>query len=288
MTARVLSTDVLAEALDRGHDDPTFFVESILRVHLRDWQAAACERLAERVRHGDPRLRMLVRANRGSGKTRLAACLVLWFLATRFNAKGLTTSLTWDAVINQMWSEIRSLHARSLLGGLGVGRVTQTRLEFSPTWFAVGASADKDTPQHLEGLHGDAALRVIDEAARGVPSAIFESTEGMLTSPENFDLWISTPGAAAGNFYDRDLSDDPDVIRVVVTVDDLIRDKGISEVERQGFRDWKAHCLREWGPRSPSYLSQCMAAYVTDSSDNAVFPTAWAEAAMRHGWTVQP
>jgi hypothetical protein len=144
-------------------------------------------------------------------------------------------------------------------------------LEFGPGWDLVGLSTDH--PVNLEGRHSPtAAVRVVDEA-KAVPAAVFESTEALLDAPESLDVWISTPSIPDGPFYSRDIKGGPDVIRAVVTIDDLIAE-GLP-----GKAEWKAARLAEWGENSPEFESRCMARYVSDA-EGALFPYAWVARAM--------
>lgn len=92
-------------------------------------------------------------------------------------------------------------------------------------------------------------------------------------------MWISTPSIRSGRFYERDAGGDPNVIRVVVTVDDLIRD-GVP-----GKREWKEARLKEWKEDSETYKSRALAQYV-ESGEGTLFPYSWIERAMAQEWSV--
>lgn len=93
-------------------------------------------------------------------------------------------------------------------------------------------------------------------------------------------MWISTPSIRSGRFYERDAGGDPNVIRVVVTVDDLIRD-GVP-----GKREWKEARLKEWKEDSDTYKARALAQYI-ESGEGSLFPYSWIERAMAQEWSVE-
>lgn len=261
----------LVRLMRATRNDPAGFAEIVLRVRLRAWQHALCEEIRKRLEGGERHIAVTVRSCHGAGKTFIGAVLVNWWLFTRADARVLTTAPTWAGVEGLIWPEIRRLHAGSLLPSIPLGRCLSTRLDVSDAWYAIGASSDR--PENLEGHHSPtAAMRLVDEA-KAVPADVFDATEGLLDSPESFDLWISTPSLRSGRFFDREARGGPSVLRAVVTVDDLIAE-GIP-----GKAEWKARRLEEWGEASAEYQSRAMANYV-DQSEGALFPFSWIERAM--------
>ncbi len=288
MPAVVLSQDewaALGKILEAAYNDPALFAEKVLLIPgLRSWQLDVCRRIAHRLNRGDRRLRVVGRTCHGAGKTFLAALILLWFMTERFNARGLTTAPTWAQVETVLWPEVAKLYNRSLLKPLGFGRLLNTKLNFGETWFAIGASSDR--PENLEGQHSDfASIRLVDEA-KAVEPNVFEATEGLLNSPESLDFWISTPSIETGDFFDRDMGADPDVIRFVVDVDQLIADPLMSQAERDGYAAWKRERAEEWGEESAEYQSRVMAKYI-DNAEGALFPSSWIERAITQTFEVK-
>lgn len=262
----------------RSYFDPEFFMVHVLRATPRAWQRKSLDEIRVRMARGERRLRVLVRSCHGSGKTFLAACLVLWWVATRPEARGLTTAPSWAVVENTLWPEIRRVYNGSLLRALRFGRILDTEFQVRDAWYVVGAASDK--PDKLEGHHSPtAAMRVVDEA-KAVDSDVIDSTEGMLDAPETFDLWISTPSIRSGAFYARDAKGGDGVIRLVVTVDDLIAD-GVP-----GKAEWKADCAAKWGEESPIFRARVMGEYIDDDK-GALFPFSWIERAMTDRWATR-
>lgn len=259
-------------------NDPELFFIEILRVKgLRRWQRRACRRIKARLEAGQLRNAVHVRSCHGAGKTWFVAGILLWFEFTRPLSRGLTTAPTWKQVEDTLWRDVAGLYNGSLLAG-EFGRLLATKLEFGGVWFASGVSSDH--MENVEGQHSPTAtIRVVDEA-KAVPDEIYVATKGIFTSPEILDFWISTPSIQSGQFYERDMSDDESVIRIVVDVDELISDESIPAKDRAAFAAWKSECARDWGETSPEYISRVLAQYV-DNAEGALFPASWVERATK-------
>lgn len=267
----------LRDLLVLSHSDPLLFCEKVLRQQPRPWQRRALEAIRARLQAGETRLEVLIRACHSAGKSWLVGVLVIWWMATRPEARGSVLAPKWQTIEEVVFAEIRRLYAGSLLADLNIGRCLMTTLEFGPAWFCAGAASDK--PETLEGVHSPtAALRVIDEA-KAVPSAVFTVTQGSLASPESFDAWISTPNLRTGEFYQRDIHGGPRVLRIVVTASDLIAE-GIP-----GIKEWAEDCAEKWGVDSAAYRSRVCAEYVEEGG-GALYPFSHVERAMAQTWDV--
>lgn len=271
-----LASDLTA-LLVETQNDPEAFFRLVLGIEPREWQGRVLREIRDRLQAGERHIRVLIRSAFGSGKTLLAAGLGLWWTSTRDGARGISTAPSWMAVEGLLWTEIANLYRGSLIGRAGLGRLLSTSFELGPGWDLVGVSSDR--PETLEGRHSrTSAIRVVDEG-KAVSDDVFDTTEGLLDAPETFDVWISTPAAPFGRFFERDTKGGADVIRCVVTIDDLIRE-GLP-----GKAEWKARRLEEWGESSPWYQSRALARYIGDAEDS-LFPFAWVDAAMSANFDV--
>lgn len=269
---RESARDEMIELFDACYDDPILFFEEVLRAKLRSWQREVLEEITGRRLRGEVHTKVHIRTCHQSGKTFLSAGLVLWWGATRAGSRILTTAPTWKGVEDLLWNEIHKLYGGGLLGEMRLGRMLDVKWDMGFGWFATGAASDK--PANLEGQGSQvAACRIVDEA-KTVPDAVFVATQGMLASPETLDVWISTPSICSGRFYERDMEMGDELIRKVVTIDDLIAD-GVP-----GKEHWKAECLREYGgEQSFEYQSRANAKYI-DNAEGALFPVSWIDRAM--------
>ncbi len=266
-----------ATLLAATRNEPALYFRHVLEIELRRWQEDILEEIAVHLRAGEKHVRVVARTAHGAGKTTLAAGLGLWFTTTRQFCRGISTAPTWAAVESLLWVEIAKLYGGSLLSRAGLGRLLSTSLELAPGWDLVGVASDR--PQNLEGRHSTvAAVRIVDEA-KAVEPGVFEATEGLLDAPETLDVWISTPSLPSGPFFNRDIKGGADVIRAVVTIDDLI-DEGLP-----GKVEWKQRRLEEWGENSAEYQSRALARYI-DDAEGSLYPFGWIERAMDAGFDV--
>lgn len=269
----------LFELRKRAYFDPLFFFRAWLRFdYLYSWQSRLLERIGARIQDGEKKVKVHIRTCHGAGKTLLAAGLVQAFMYTRPEPRCLTLAQSWVGIETLIWAELGRQWQGSLQGDLGWGKLLKTSLHLSKGSFAFGMSSDR--PGRLEGQHSPAAaMRVVDEA-KEVPPESYEATNGLLDAPESWDVWISTPSIPDGNFHDRDVNGGDDVIRVVVTVEDLIEDyRRFGYPSLSGKESWRAECVKEWGGvTDPRFRSRCMAEYI-DNVEGALFPLSWVERA---------
>lgn len=172
-------------------NDPVAFAEEILGLH--PWSKQ--REILESVRDNQ---RTAVRSCHGVGKTAAAAAVVLWFLAA-FPQESIvvTTAPGWRQVRDLLWREIAKLYHRT--NGFFDGTLTETRLDFGPSWYAVGMSTRE--PENFQGYHAQNLLFVVDEAS-GVRQPIFDAAEGFLTGDGARVLLIGNPTQVAGQFFD--------------------------------------------------------------------------------------
>lgn len=261
----------LAALLAELHDDPAGFFRLVLKVEPRRWQAKVLAEIGDRLRAGEKHIRFTGRCCHGAGKTMVAGGLGIFWTSTRPGCRGVTLATTWTGVADLLWVEIARQFRGSLLAQAGIGRLLDTSLTFADGWDLTGLSSNENETVNLEGRHGTAALRIVDEA-RSVRPAALESTEGLLDAPETLDIWITVPSIPSGPFFDRDTKG-KDIVRSVVDINDLV-DEGL-----EGKAEWRARRLEEWGENSPEYQSRCLANYVSDA-EGALFPFSWTERAM--------
>lgn len=190
MTATAELSDAVA-IQDRIREDPDWFCREILGLTLWSKQ----REILESVRNNPA---TAVRSAHGVGKSTAAAAAVLWFLAAYGSeAVVVTTAPTWRQVRDLLWREVRKLHARA--GGFfAEGALTETKIDFSPEWYAVGLSTNE--PENFSGFHSPNLLFVVDEAS-GVAQPIFEAAEGILTASGARTLLIGNPTQVGGEFH---------------------------------------------------------------------------------------
>ena len=162
---------------------------------LYDWQIEALESIGLQEFGGKPT--SAVAAN-GSGKTsNLVAPAVLWFLSRYPKGQVIITSGSFRQVEKQLWPAMRVF--ANLFPDWNF---LQTEIKLPDGGFALGFStvdAGKAEGWHpKQGKDIDPVFIIVDEA-KTVPNAIFEAFD---RCTRVFQLWVSSPGAPSGEFYE--------------------------------------------------------------------------------------
>lgn len=203
--------------------------------------------------------RVAVRAPNGTGKSWLAAFLVVWCM-TMFKGVRVVTTASTNRQVRLMWDTLRTVYARSstTLGG----RILQQEMHAEELGnHAVGYSTDD--PGKFEGAHGEKRTLVVIDEAKSVPQIIFDAVERLLTSGEWVRLLvISSPGSPIGPFYDcfHRHSDIYKCFHIQMGESPYVRKEYVEERKIK------------WGEKSPLFLSSCMGEFSIDENGNIVIP----------------
>ena len=203
--------------------------------------------------------RVAVRAPNGTGKSWLAAFLVVWCMSMFRGVRVVTTAST-NRQVRLMWDTVRTVYARSPTP-LGC-RILQQEMHAPELGnHAVGYSTDD--PGKFEGAHGERRTLVVIDEAKSVPQIIFDAVERLLTSGEWVRLLvISSPGSPVGPFYDcfHRHSDIYKCFHIKMGDSPYVRPAYVSERRLK------------WGEKSPLFLSSCMGEFSIDENGNIVIP----------------
>ena len=167
------------------------FPEKFLGLETYPWQKKVLESL------NDKECQVALKAANGSGKTSVvAASAILWHMVRFPESLVVTTAGVWRQVEGQLWPTLKKY-----VGGLGRGwRATSNELEYQNGSRAIGFSTND--AGKFEGWHRQGPtenlLMIVDEA-KTVPDPIF--TAIARCQPSRL-LVMSSPGAAAGEFYE--------------------------------------------------------------------------------------
>lgn len=181
--------------------DPKLYFKNILGVQrLENYQSKVIDVVANNDR-------IAIKACHDLGKTFLMARIAMWFLNMHPNSKVITTAPTFTQVERILWSEIRAAHGKAKLN-LG-GKLNMTDWTYNPEWFALGlsprneANANGDgqgTQSSFQGYHAPYLLVIFDEAT-GIPHAMWNMVEGLLTSAHVKFVAIGNPTSMGSSFY---------------------------------------------------------------------------------------
>ncbi len=151
------------------------------------------------------RRRVAVRSPHGSGKTALAAWVVLWFALTRDGmSKGdwkiVMTASAWRQLSHYLAPEVHKWARRLLWEKIGRGPFDQ-RNELLQLMLKLRRGeafcAASDKPDLIEGAHADRLLYVFDEA-KAIPGATWDAAEGALASGDCMALAIEHARGTTG------------------------------------------------------------------------------------------
>lgn len=236
--------------------------------------------------------RIAIRGPHGLGKTAVAAITILWFALTRDAAgidwKVIATASAWRHLSAFLFPEVRRWARVIDWEKMGRGPADPRRelldLHLKLKFGAASAVASND-PAKIEGAHADSLLYIIDES-KTVPVETWDAIEGAFSGghttglPEAFALALSTPGQAAGRFYEihRRAPGLEDWHPIHVTLADAMKAGRISP-------EWAEQRKRQWGADSAMYNIRVLGEFHA-GDDDALIPLSWVEAAVErwHAW----
>lgn len=225
--------------------------------------------------------RCAVRGPHGLGKTALASWLVWWGILSFDDVKVLTTASAWRQLTKFLWPEIHKWGKRIRWDRVGIPPMTTDQMltlslkrSVSAEAFAVASS----NPELIEGAHAKTVLYIYDEA-KAIPNPTWDATEGAFSTAgiderhQAYALAISTPGDAAGRFFEicANRPGYEDWWSRHVTVNEAIDAKRIS-------RDWVEQRRKQWGEDSPIFQARVLGEF-PDTTDDTLIPLTWVDKA---------
>ena len=193
--------------LDRMREwknDPVAFVRDCINVEPTEQQIEGLIALRDGPTKGR---RITIRSGHGTGKDAWACWVILWYMATRKDAKIACIAPTARQLQDILWSELGKWFNRSKLRDEFVKQKQKFfHKEFSDTWWvrtiSPGAKANaEEQAETLAGLHGDHFMVVCDEAS-GINDPVYVALEGVLTQDDNWAVLIGNMTQNRGYFYD--------------------------------------------------------------------------------------
>ena len=139
-----------------------------------------------------------VKSCHASGKTFLAATVVLLFMEGYVPCKVMTTATTNLQIESLLWAEINTQFGKANPPYPWVWRCQTKALKVAPDHFALGFASDEEI--NFQGFHSLNFLLVADEAA-GIPMPVFDALSTLMTGEHSRMLLISNPDSLTGYFY---------------------------------------------------------------------------------------
>lgn len=164
------------------------------------WQAEVLDAIGAHVRGSEGALRLAVASGHGVGKTALTSFITLWYLAVHPHPQVVVTANTSQQLTTKTWRELAKWLRLSSLDSTFQWTATRCYHKgFAGTWFAAAVPWSADRPEAFAGTHEKHVLVLFDEASR-VDDAIWETTEGAMTTPGALWLAFGNPTRNTGRF----------------------------------------------------------------------------------------
>jgi hypothetical protein len=173
----------MVDLIDRCQKDPVFFCEHVLGCTPWGTQREIMESVRDNRATAVP-------SCHSSGKSWIAARIVLWFLYSFPDSKVITTAPTDRQIRGILWGEIHQARANAKVE-LG-GYHTVQRIELEENWWAWGFTAPDYDPNRFQGFHAPHILVVVDEAA-GISNALAQQIDSILSGGHSRKLEIGNP-----------------------------------------------------------------------------------------------
>ena len=188
-----------AAAIRDTVQDPVAFVSKWLGMDCWSKQKQALELLNE------PASSTVIKSCHSSGKTRICAAAVLWWLARWDDCIVVTTAPTWVQVTNLLWGEIHALVGMSKYPYPEPNK-TELRLvtKEKKKRYAFGLSTsvtEQNEGVRFQGVHAEHVLIVVDEAP-GVNPKIWSAIDGIRAGGDVRVLAPGNPTIPSGPFVD--------------------------------------------------------------------------------------
>jgi len=210
--------------------------------------------------------RVAVHSGHATGKSFVAAAIVLWFLHSHKPSKVVTTAPTWRQVNEILWSEIRIACERSTLplGSHLPPRAPELRV--GSDHFAVGISTDDSA--RFQGFHSENLLIVLDEAG-GIGPEIWDAVEYIASGGAVKVLAIGNPDSPDGRFISAVKSPLWHSINISCMTHPNITGVG-DYVHGAVTKDWVEGRKLEWGEDSPLYQARVCGKFPEEGDDTLI------------------
>jgi len=155
-----------------------------------------------------------IASGHGIGKSAFLSWIILWYLFTFPDCQIAATAPSKQQMFDILWKELSVWIRRmpKIYQDIYEWQSAYVRINKNPeAWFARAATAKKENPEALAGVHGEHVLLVADEAS-GVEDIIFQTAEGAATGGHVMFIMISNPTRNKGYFSDSHNKDSEDWI----------------------------------------------------------------------------
>ena len=167
------------------------------------WQKAQQDRVSVSIKNNpEGTIREAIASGHGIGKSAEVAWIILWAMSTRPKLAGVVTANTTNQLTTKTWRELALWHGRMI--NTHWFKVTATKIfhvDHEKTWFVNAIPNTEHNSEAFAGLHGTHVLIIYDEGS-GIPTPIYEVSEGAMTDPRAMWFVFGNPTKNTGKFRD--------------------------------------------------------------------------------------
>jgi len=192
------ATDKLVELQLYFRDHPVEFVRHIFKVEPTSQQIELINIATK------PNGRVAVKSATATGKTSTLAWLTFYFLLCYPDCKGLVTAPTASQLFRVFRSELCLWHGKMEPVFQDMFEIMNEKVFVKgkkDTQFFSWVTGTAENKESFAGLHAQKVVLMVDEAS-ALPSSIFDTLYGTLSSGDTSFILVSNPVRAEGAFYD--------------------------------------------------------------------------------------
>jgi phage terminase large subunit len=149
--------------------------------------------------------RISIRSGHGVGKTTLLVWLAIFSIIFRHPQRTAVTAPTEKQLFNAFWADFKVWHSRlpPVLRTLVVVKGDRAEHSNEPgANYTSIATARKEQPEALQGVHSPGHVILIADEASGVPGEVFEAASGSMSGHNCVTVLAGNPVRGSGFFYD--------------------------------------------------------------------------------------
>ena len=249
--------------------DPVLWAKEVLGMHLWSIQAEVSRALLENKKVG-------VLSCHGSGKSHLAATLIMWWVCTRqdMDSIALVSAPTYNQLHAIIFESLRKNHQKFNLPGT-ISLKDEWKAE-DGTILAFGRKPSDQNVHGFQGIHRTGGVLVVLDEACGIHENIFVGAEAVTTGRLDHILAIFNPddvNSYIGKAWQRQ---DPSWHFVNISAFDTPNFTGeyMPEEARNGLvsPEWVEEKKKSWGEDSPRYKSKVLGQFSLETTNSLFSP----------------
>ena len=205
----------LAEKLLHYRSHPIEFITQVIGATPTKQQVALIKLAVS------PNARVAVKSCTSSGKTAALAWLTLFFLSCYPNCKIVTTAPTAGQLHRVFRSELSLWHSRMMPLFADMFEIMADNIHIKgkkATQFCAFVTGSPENKESFAGYHADKMVILVDEAS-ALPSEIFDTLLGTLSSGDTSFILVSNPVRSSGAFFNLWQNENPESRWKLLTFD---------------------------------------------------------------------